>query len=156
MNTTNEALETLKLFRIIFKSLTKHFHEIENVVGIGGASLWAVAEISENTDITVSELAKTMSIHQSTASNLIEKLVKDGYVVRNKSEIDKRSVCLKLTPQGLEMLQKAPPPYRGILPDALMKLDPRILTELSGNLTMLISKMKLTQANSALDPLGES
>ena len=36
--TKNSALDTLKLFRIIFKSATRHFHEIEKVAGIGGAS----------------------------------------------------------------------------------------------------------------------
>jgi DNA-binding MarR family transcriptional regulator len=156
MNSPTSALETLKLFRIIFKSLTKHFHEVEKLVGLGGASLWAVAEISGNSNMTVSELAKAMSIHQSTASNLIDKLEIDGYVTRIKNTKDKRSVCLTLTTKGHEILQKAPPPYQGILPDALMKLHPEILVELHQNLTILVSKMQLTDTDSALEPLGKS
>jgi len=69
-NTNTSAQETLKLFRIILKSATRHFHEIEKIAGIGGASLWALAEIAENKNLTVSGLAKAMSVHQSTVSNL--------------------------------------------------------------------------------------
>lgn len=156
MSANESALETLKLFRIIFKSFTKHFHEVEKIVGIGGASLWAVAEIAENTNLTVSALAKAMSIHQSTASNLIEKLEIDGYVTRIKNTKDRRSVCLMLTYKGQDVLIKAPPPYRGILPDALMKLQPDTLAELNRDLYILISKMQITQFESALEPLGKS
>lgn len=156
MNANESALETLKLFRIIFKSFTKHFHEVEKIVGIGGASLWAVAEIAENTNMTVSALAKAMSIHQSTASNLIEKLEIGGYVTRIKNTKDRRSVCLMLTAKGQDVLIKAPPPYRGILPDALMKLQPDTLAELNRDLSKLISKMQITQFESALEPLGKS
>lgn len=156
MNANESALETLKLFRIIFKSFTKHFHEVEKAVGIGGASLWALAEIGDNTNLTVSALANAMSIHQSTASNLLEKLETDGYVTRIRSTKDKRSVCITLTTKGKELLLKAPPPYRGILPDALMKLQPDTLAELNLDLSILISKMQITQFESALEPLGKS
>ena len=83
-NSSVSALETLKLFRVIFKSAHKHFHEIEKTAGIGGASLWALAEIAETSNLTVSGLAKAMSIHQSTASNLMEKLEVSGYIQDQK------------------------------------------------------------------------
>lgn len=156
MTPDDPALEALKLFRIIFKSFTKHFHEVEKITGIGGASLWAVAEIAEGKNLTVSALAKAMSIHQSTASNLLEKLEVDGYVARIKNTKDRRSVCVTLTDKGKEILQKAPPPYRGILPDALMKLKPETLAQLNHDLSILISKMQITQFESALEPLGKS
>jgi DNA-binding MarR family transcriptional regulator len=156
MNPNQDSLETLKLFRVIFKSFTKHFNEVEKIVGIGGASLWAIAEISENTNLTVTALAKAMSIHQSTASNLIEKLEVGGYVTRIRSTQDRRAVCLALTANGNDILTKAPPPYRGMLPDALMKLPPETLSQLNQDLTLLISKMNTTQSYDALEPLGDT
>lgn len=148
------ALETLKLFRIIFKSATRHFHEIEKIAGIGGASLWALAEIAENKNLTVSGLAKAMSVHQSTVSNLIEKLETGGYVTRTRSVDDRRIVYLTITDQGFGVLAKAPPPYRGILPDALMRLSPDTLAELNHHLAELVSNMELKQDSSAFEPLG--
>ena len=153
-NSKTDALETLKLFRIIFKSANRHFHDVEKKAGIGGASLWALAEILEVDNLTVSALAKAMSIHQSTASNLIEKLEVKGYAVRIRSLEDRRVVHLALTDQGREVLSKAPPPYRGILPDALMSMDSVALSALNGHLTELIAGMSLKHEDSAFEPLG--
>lgn len=149
------ALEALKLFRIIFKSANRHFHDIEKVAGIGGASLWALAEIAENSGLTVSGLAKAMSVHQSTASNLMEKLETSGYILRTRSENDRRVVHLSLTEQGREVLAKAPPPYRGILPDALRRLDQDSLNQLNDCLTKLVSGMEGKLDFGAFEPLGK-
>lgn len=148
------ALEVLKLFRIIFKSANRHFHEIEKIAGVGGASLWALAEIGDTENLTVSKLASSMSIHQSTASNLIDKLEAKGYIVRKRGVDDRRMVLLQLTSFGREVLNKAPLPHRGILPDALMRLDPETLVQISSHLNALISSMERKQPDSAFEPLG--
>lgn len=153
-DTHASALETLKLFRVIFKSANRHFHEIEKKTGVGGASLWALAEILEGDNLTVSALAKAMSIHQSTASNLIEKLEVGGYVARIRSLEDRRVVHLALTDQGREVLAKAPPPYRGILPDALMRMDSAALEQLNKHLSELIMGMDRMLKDDAFEPLG--
>jgi MarR family transcriptional regulator, organic hydroperoxide resistance regulator len=150
------ALETLKLFRIIFKSTNRHFHDVEKVAGVGGASLWALAEIAETKDLTVSGLSKAMSIHQSTASNLMDKLVTDGYVIRSRNQEDRRVVHLSLTQLGKDVLSKAPQPYRGVLPDALMRLNPNILNALNDHLSELILGMDGRFYDSAFEPLGKS
>lgn len=149
------ALETLKLFRIIFKSANRHFHEIEKLAGIGGASLWALAEIAENEKLTVTDLAKNMSIHQSTASNLLDKLELQGYISRIRSAHDRRVVYLQSTDQGREILKRAPLPHRGILPDALLRLDPAKLAALHGQLIELVGGMQQIQINAAYEPLGK-
>lgn len=148
------ALETLKLFRIIFKSSNRHFHEIEKAVGIGGASLWAISEIAENAEITISELARAMSIHQTTASNLVDKLEKGGYVQRLRSNVDRRIVNIKLTEVGVSILNRAPAPYRGILPDALIKMEPDQLTILKNNLSTLVSSFEVKELNAAFETLA--
>jgi len=150
------ALEALRLFRVIFKSASRHFHDIEKTVGIGGASLWALVEIAESNELTVSGLAKAMSIHQSTASNLMEKMESSGYVIRTRSANDRRVVHLSLTDQGREIIAKAPQPYRGILPDALMRLDPDVLNALNRHLNELISGMERKVETGAYEPLGKS
>lgn len=145
----------LKLFRIIFKSTTQHSHDVEQKLGIGGASLWALAEVAVAESLTVSGLAQTMSIHQSTASNLIEKLESRGYLVRQRSESDRRIVHLTLTSKGRETLAQAPPPYRGILPDAVMKLSPETLNQLYDNLSELVSKLESKREEDAYNPIGK-
>lgn len=150
------SLETLKQFRIIFKSVNRHFHDIEKAVGIGGAALWALAEVAETDYITVSKLALAMSIHQSTASNLVDKLVSDAYLSRVKDAEDRRVVRLSLTLRGQEILKHAPLPHKGILPDALMRLNATSLEALNTHLNALIKTMDAKQTSAAFEPLGLS
>ena len=147
-------IETLKLFRIIFKSNNRHFHEVEKAIGLGGASLWAISEIAENAEITISELAKSMSIHQTTATNLVDKLEKGGYVQRLRGNVDRRVVNIKLTDFGLNILKKAPAPYRGVLPDALMKMESEQLSILKNNLSALIASLEIKELNAAFETLA--
>lgn len=149
------ALENLRLFRIIFKSANRHFHEVEKEIGIGGASLWALAEIDSHQTLTVTQLAKSMSIHQSTASNLIEKLEKDGYIQRVRSELDRRVVLLSLSFNGKELLKKAPIPHRGMLPDALNQLNAEQLMSLKSLLIQIIDLMQSPASQDAFEPLGQ-
>lgn len=156
LQANSKALDTLKLFRIIFKSANRHFHEIEKITGIGGAALWALYEIAENEQLTVSSLAANMSVHQSTASNLVDKLESDGFISRVRSDKDKRVVYLNITEKGNSTLSKAPLPHRGILPDALMKFDDESLDALNEKLNALVNVMKKTNAQLAFEPLGIS
>lgn len=149
-----DVLPILKLFRVIFQSVNRHSHEVEQKAGIGGAQLWALAEIAERPRIKVTELAHAMSIHQSTASNLLEKLESQGYVTRSRGAADRRVVLLTLTPRGEEVLHKAPLPYRGVLSDALLKLDAGSLGELHASLEQLVSMLEYKQLKGAFEPLG--
>lgn len=148
------AVEALKLFRIIFKSASKHFSEVESSAGISGVSLWALAEIADASELTVNGLAEAMSIHQSTASNLLEKMEKCGYVAKHRSADDRRVVKLSLTDAGRDVLASAPQPHRGVLPDVLMRLDPKFLDRLRRDLKKLVRMLDKKDKDGAFDPLG--
>ncbi|GAB3257987.1 MarR family winged helix-turn-helix transcriptional regulator [Chitinimonas naiadis] len=138
--------EVLKQFRVIFKSVRKHFQSIEDTLAISGSQLWALSAIGETPGLRVTELAKAMSLHQSTASNLIEKLVEQGLVRRERSSSDGRSIRLHISETGKAKLATAPGPVKGLLPDALEKLPHGTLRDLHQNLNVLLSTM------SNLDP----
>jgi DNA-binding MarR family transcriptional regulator len=144
----------LKLFRVIFQSVNRHSHEVERKAGMGGAQLWALAEIAGRPRITVTELAKAMSIHQSTASNLLDKLVNQNYVARDRSDEDRRVVLLTLTKRGEEILHKAPLPHRGVLSDALLKMNENDLAVLQQSLETLVTQLEFKQLKGAYEPLG--
>lgn len=155
-HTTHQELplEVLGLFRIIFKSANKHFEEIERTAGVSGAQLWALSEVASAGEIMVSQLAKAMSLHQSTTSNLVEKLEAKGLVTRVRSVDDRRVVKVQVSPAGKAILSKAPGPVRGILPDALMRMESDELLNLKGCLDKLLELLEHKSEQSAQEPLG--
>lgn len=134
-------VEVLKQFRVVFKSVRKHFQAVEDELGISGAQLWALSEIAAQPGLTLSILAKAMSLHQSTTSNLVERLCGLGLVERKKSLEDGRSVRLFPTLHGSNKLKQAPQPVKGLLPDALERLPHAALSELHNSLATLLDTM---------------
>lgn len=151
---SNLSLEVLGKFRIIFKSASKHFESIEKTVGVSGAQLWALSEVAGASELTVNQLAKAMAVHQSTTSNLVEKLEAKGLVVRVRGDHDRRVVKVQATQAGKEALARAPGPFRGILADALMRMDDDELSSLKSSLDRLLDLLEHKSELAAQDPLG--
>jgi DNA-binding MarR family transcriptional regulator len=148
-------LEVLRQFRIIFKSVRRHFLSIEQAIGVSGSQLWAASTIDEHPGIRVTDLAKAMSVHQTTTSNLVEKLVELGFVTRQRSPIDNRAVQLFITDLGKEKLKGAPGPVSGLLPDALGKLPYSTLVCMHSNLGVLLAQMGSLEPSGKDTPLAD-
>lgn len=136
------SARVLRQFRQIFNAVKTHFQQVEREVGLGGAQVWALGLIRDNRDIGVSDLARAMNIHQSTASNLVKVLVERELVTTAKDAGDRRAVKLKLLPAGTRVLKKSPGPLAGVLPEALESLDPKTLKRLEGDLAKLLTVLK--------------
>jgi DNA-binding MarR family transcriptional regulator len=152
---TPEAKRVLRLFRVIFSAVRKHFRATEARAGATGAHIWALSVIDEHPGIGVNDLAAAMDVHQSTASNLLRALTESEFVLAERDPVDKRAVRLKATPKGARLLKKAPGPYSGVLPDALLELDPKALKRMERDLQDLVHILSPTEADSQL-PLGIS
>ena len=138
----SSATRVLRRFRVVFNTVKSHFREIERLTGVGGAQLWALSVIADAPGVGVSALATAMDIKQSTASNLVKSLIASGYVVQKKGQPDRRTTSLTASASGLAVLQHAPGPFSGVLPDALVKLDPAILERLDRDLGALIETLE--------------
>ena len=73
------------------------FRSVETKAGVSGVQLWALSVIGDVPGIGVSRLARTMDIHQSTASNLLRPLLAQGLVLSDRVATDKRAVHLSLS-----------------------------------------------------------
>lgn len=149
------AMEVLRQFRIIFGAIRHHFSEIESACGISGSQLWLLQEVARCPDIGVSALAKLLSIHQTTCSLLVDRLVKAGYVKKTRSTKDQRRVGLTVTTAGRGLLRRAPGPAEGMLPMALRTLPDVGLRTLHVNLAELIGNMQAKDAGFADVPLAD-
>ncbi|MGE5465585.1 MAG: MarR family winged helix-turn-helix transcriptional regulator [Methanocella sp.] len=147
-------LTVLMKFRMIVNSAKRHYRWIEQECGVNGAHLWALWEISRANGMRVSELGTALAMHQSTASNLIEKLVRSGLITRSRSPEDRRVVTLALTKKGSALLKRAPRPARGILPEALHRLPHKTLVQLDRSLLALLEHMKAGDKSGKSTPLA--
>jgi DNA-binding MarR family transcriptional regulator len=150
-----KMLEVLELFRVVFKSIRRHYRIVESKTGISGAQLWALAQIADNPGIRVGDLAHALAIHQSTASNLLRGLETAVLVTRKKVREDKRSVRLYATPGGLAVLKRAPRPLIGVLQQALSELPSGNLDAMHRQLEALIALMKTGTVGARSMPLSE-
>ena len=148
-------LEVLEQFRIVFKSIRRHYQSVERRAGISGAQLWALAQIAGRPGLKVGDLAKGLAIHQSTASNLLRRLEGLGLVTRRRQGKDQRMVALFATPQGLKVLKRAPQPLSGVLQQALSDLPAGNLTVLRRELGKLIAAMKTKDLEARATPLSD-
>jgi DNA-binding MarR family transcriptional regulator len=148
------AIRVLRRFRQVFNAVKTHFQQVEKKAGIGGAQLWALSLIRAEPGIGVSALARTMDIHQSTASNLVRSLAELGLVQTSKQGADRRTVQLRAMAAADAVLDKAPGPFTGVLPQALARLDAQTLARLEADLGALIGLLQADEKAAGI-PLGE-
>lgn len=150
-----QAMAVLQQFRFVFKSVKKHFQWVENETGVSGSQLWALAQIAATPGMNVTELARALAIHQTTASNLVDKLVQRDFIRRERKRDDQRIVRLYPTRQGQAVMAKAPEPVEGVLPDALMRLPGADLLMLNRLLQALTQLMRVRDASGKHTPLAD-
>jgi DNA-binding MarR family transcriptional regulator len=149
------SLEVLKKFRQIVSSAQQHFRHIEDQCGLSGAQLWALREVAGNPGQRVSDLARAMSLHLSTASNLLDKLARRNLVRRERNDPDQRIVRLFPTDEGARIVASAPQPARGVLPEALDRLPDEVLDELNRGLARLLDEIGASNGEAAMKPLSD-
>ncbi|MFX3624806.1 MAG: MarR family winged helix-turn-helix transcriptional regulator [Ectobacillus sp.] len=62
--------------------------------------------ISKNDNVTIQFLSKMMDISHNTTSEHVQRLVKKGFIKKNKSPYDERQVVVTLTEVGVRVLQQ--------------------------------------------------
>jgi DNA-binding MarR family transcriptional regulator len=149
-----QMLAVLTQFRIVVANLKKHYHDIEKTTGVTGTQLWALIAIAQQPNIKVGELARELAIHQSTASNLLDKLVELELVTRAREGEDQRVVTLRLTKKGQSAVNNAPQPAMGLLQHALLSLPDARVAGLYAHLNELIAAIGLKRESGKGTPLS--
>jgi len=147
-------LATLKKLRVVIRAAQRHSAWIEKQCGVSGAQLWIMQELHESPGMRIGELVHRLAVHQTTVSNLVEDLVKRGLVQKRRDPEDQRAVRLDLAVDGMALLEKAPKPARGVLPEALKQMDAEHLLRLDQGLQGLLERIGLLDEGYGLQPLA--
>lgn len=110
---------------------------LEMDLNLSKSELVALFLIEKREGSTMSVLAEGVAVPMSTATGIIDRLVRRGYVRRDRSEEDRRVVTVFLTPRGREVTDRYREQIQAMLGRVLAALTP----EEAGQLMRLIQKI---------------
>ena len=148
-------LEVLRQFRVLLRSIKRHYQWVEEQCGVSGAQLWAMSEIAATPGIKVGELAQQLGVHLSTASNMLRRLEELALIRRTRAARDQRVVRLQLTDKGAGILELAPRPLVGLLQQALADLPQERVDSLHVVLGEIIQLMQFKDTEAHTTPLSD-
>lgn len=103
---------SLIALRRIVRSTELFGKEIRQITGVTPTQFRVLQIIGEHGLTTAKAISTRMRVSQGTVTSLVDKLVRDGLVVRQKSALDKRQTDIILTEAGRDVLTDAPDPLQ--------------------------------------------
>lgn len=76
------------------------------VHGFTTTQCYTLLEISKFGSLSMNEISEKMNLNSSTMTRILDKLVRDEYILRCKDDNDKRIVIVSLTEKGIEAASK--------------------------------------------------
>lgn len=70
------------------------------VFGFTSSQCYCMLELLKSNGLTMNELSEKMNLNTSTMTRIVDKLVRDKYIVRERLEEDRRIVIVNLTNKG--------------------------------------------------------
>ena len=126
-----DARAVLDAIRRIVRAIRVSSRDTERRVGLSAAQLFVLSRLQTGRAMSLNELADRTLTHQSSASVVVRKLVERGLVQRVTSKNDRRRQELSLTPDGRELLGKAPKAAQDLLVSGLQRMRARELHDLA-------------------------
>ena len=126
-----DARAVLDAIRRIVRAIRVSSRDTERRVGLSAAQLFVLSRLQTGRAMSLNELAERTLTHQSSASVVVRKLVERGLVQRVTSKDDRRRQELSLTPDGRELLGKAPKAAQDLLVSGLQRMRARELHDLA-------------------------
>ena len=104
METTNEKL--LSAIFNVGRIIKEKIHLNSCLVDFTQGEMEILKFLKDKKNTTMKSIAGYLCIKPSSATSVIDNLVKKGYVKRTQDKKDRRVVYIDLTPKGLKSLQK--------------------------------------------------
>ena len=104
--------DMLVSLRKITQAITLHSRDLSRRYGLTGPQLTILSEIANHQTLSVTELARYISLSQATVTDILNRLEKRGLIERTRDSADRRRVLIRITDQCREILSQAPPPLQ--------------------------------------------
>lgn len=101
--------DMLVSLRKITRAISQHSRDLNKRYGLTGPQLVILNEIANYELVSVTQLARSISLSQATVTDILNRLDKKGLVERSRDEKDRRRVMIRITPNCSDILSQAPP-----------------------------------------------
>lgn len=108
----NNSDNVLISLRRIIQAIDIHSRQLVRKHGITTPQLIILKQIEGQETITVTQLAKQVSLKQATVTDILNRLERKGLILRVKDTGDRRRVLVKETDAGKKLLEAAPSPLQ--------------------------------------------
>lgn len=89
------------------KELTRRYKPFLDPLGLTYTQYVTMMALWEQDNIPVKDLGKRLYLDSATLTPLLKRLEAHGYVTRQRSKEDERSVLISLTPEGKQLRERA-------------------------------------------------
>lgn len=125
--------------RRIIQAIDLHSRQLTRQHGITTPQLLILKQVEAEGAITVSKLAKQISLKQTTVTDILNRLEKKELIRRTKDTSDRRRVLIEETDTGKKLLDAAPSPLQETFLDKFEDLN-------SWKQTMILSSLQLLES----------
>jgi DNA-binding MarR family transcriptional regulator len=130
--------------RRIIQSIDLHSRQLARQHGITTPQLLILKQIQGEPAMTVSQLARQISLKQATVTDILNRLERKGLVRRSKDTADRRRVLIEETAAGQKLLDAAPSPLQETFLEKFEELEiwqqSMILSSLQLLATMMVEE----------------
>ncbi len=114
--------------------------------GLSMTQVFALRYIHRQGECNISDLAKALGVSNAAASQMLDRLVQQGYVLRQENPRDRRNKRLMLTPEGQQVLAEITPSRRAVFEEVTKLLSPQETAAVTEALSLLLRKMRASDA----------
>ncbi|MBI3811999.1 MAG: MarR family transcriptional regulator [Nitrospirae bacterium] len=143
MNKKKTIAEIMHSLRRIFKAIQQYSEEVLKEFGVTGPQLWALRTVYVEGQLSMGELSRTMYLHMSTVSGVVDRLEEKGYLERTRGVSDRRVVKISLTKAGKKLVQRGPEAAQGRLLHGLESLSPKEVQVIWSSLEKVVRLMEI-------------
>jgi len=130
-----------RLLRHVAFIIKKRGRDILVDFGITTPQFGALLALREQPNMTMGELCEKLFLACSTATDLIDRMEKNGFLERNRDEQDRRVIRLVISEKGHQVIKEVIEARRRYVASMLEKLDPDETEQLGTSLEKLHSLM---------------
>jgi len=99
------AIELAELLPLLQKKLIKPFEQLSKSK-LSPMKFYVLFILEDKDNLSMTELSNELSISKQQMTPVVDKLIENGFVIRQNSEMDRRMIKISLTSSGKKFIEE--------------------------------------------------